>query len=254
MSSEGGVFFAHDFETGELGPWDNLSDPRADHVKVTDDPARVFRGGHSAEMTAQHGPETGGKLVKWFLPGYDQVHARWYCMFAEDFDQGSYLHFCNLMGGTPHDRFAAFGKAGKQPNGTDFFITGLDPYREYGRYPAPGAMGFYTYWPEMKQSGDGHYWGNAFMSDPLVVVERGRWYCMEMMVQCNTPGEHDGEQAAWIDGERVIHVPGLRWRDTDELKIHCFWLELYIHHSPKLNRVWFDEVALSTEYIGPVSG
>ncbi len=247
------VFFSHDFETGEIGPWDNLSDPRATSVKVTDDPARVFRGRYAAEVTAGKGPETGGKLVKWFLPGYEEVHARWYCMFAEDFDQGKYLHFCNLLGGPPNNRFAAFGKAGRRPTGGDFFISGLEPHRAHADQP-PGAMGFYTYWPDMKQAPDGNYWGNVFLSDPLVAIERGRWYCMEMMLKLNTPGRPDGEQAAWIDGERVIHTTGLRWRDTDELKIHCFWLELYVHNSPQVNRVWFDQVALSTEYIGPVEG
>jgi hypothetical protein len=35
------------------------------------------------------------------------------------------------------------------------------------------------------------------------------------------------------------------------MRVNCFWLELYVHNSPCLNRVWFDDVALSTAYIGP---
>jgi hypothetical protein len=76
---------------------------------------------------------------------------------------------------------------------------------------------------------------------------------MEMMVACNTPGRDDGEQAAWLDGREVLHISGLRWRDTEALKIHCFRLHLYIHDSPSVNRVWFDNVALSTSYIGPMN-
>ena len=45
------------------------------------------------------------------------------------------------------------------------------------------------------------------------MIERGRWYCFEVMVKLNEPGEHDGEQD---------------------------------------NTCWFDDVVISTEYIGPI--
>jgi hypothetical protein len=73
---------------------------------------------------------------------------------------------------------------------------------------------------------------------------------MEIMLKCNTPGRHDGEQAAWIDGEKVLHVKDIRWRDIPELKIHAFWLDLYVHDGLQVNRVYFDDVALGHSYIG----
>jgi hypothetical protein len=187
----------------------------------------------------------------WFLPGYDRVYARWYCQFAEDFEQGNFMHFNRLFGGPPNDPYAAFGHAGTRPTGTDRFSTGIEPWSDYKKNPAPGVMAFYSYFPDMKASSDGKYWGNMFFTDPPVQIVRGRWYCVEMMVKCNTPGKHDGEQTAWIDGKQVVHVEGMRWRDVEELKVHCFRISLYLHDSPKVNRVWFDNVAVSTKYIGP---
>jgi hypothetical protein len=114
-------------------------------------------------------------------------------------------------------------------------------------------MAFYTYYPDMKPDRQGDHYGNMFFSDPIVTLERGRWYCIEMMVRCNTPGKADGEQAAWIDGKEAVHVTGLRWRDIEELKVHCFRISLYLHDSPRVNRVWFDNVAVSHSYIGPAN-
>jgi hypothetical protein len=246
------VFFYDDFESGDLSKWDDrdqdLSDP---NLTVVSDPEHVRSGAHALQITAPLGPESGAKLPVWFPPGYDTVNARWYCMFAPDFDQGNLMHFVHLLGGPPDDPFAAFGKAGTRA--TSWFSTGFEPWRAWGRHPAPGAMMFYTYYPEMKPSRDGRWWGNMFMTEPPFTIEPGRWYCMEIMLKCNTPGKTDGEQAAWIDGRQVLHVRGLRWRDSDAIKIHCFWLLLYIHESAQLNRVWFDDIALGRAYIGPLT-
>lgn len=253
-ASNADVFFRDDFESGDLSKWDrrgrDLSDP---NVTVISDPENVFSGRYALQVTGTKGLETGGSVATWFMPGYDTVYARWYCKFSSDFDQGNFMHFNRLMGGPPGDYFAAFGHAGTSPNGRDRFSTGIEPWHDYGRHAPPGAMAFYTYYPDMLQARDGHYWGNMFFTEPLVTLERNRWYCIEMMVKCNTPGKADGEQAAWIDGKEVVHVTGLRWRDIEELKVHCFRLSLYLHESPKTNRVWFDNVAVSHSYIGPAT-
>ncbi len=253
-ASNPAVFFYDGFETGDFSKWDNRNGDYANpSLKVTADLANVFSGRYSLEITGQPGPETGGSLPVWFMPGYDTVYARWYCKFAEDFDQGNFMHFNRLMAGPPGDYYAAFGHAGTRPNGKDRFTTGIEPWHDYGKNPAPGVMAFYSYFPDMKPDRQGNYYGTMFFTDPPVLIERGRWYCVEMMVKANTPGKHDGEQAAWIDGKEVVHVTGLRWRDIEELKVHCFRLSLYLHDSPRVNRVWFDNIAVSTQYIGPAT-
>ncbi len=251
---EEALIFTDDFESGTLAEWDaesDVNDPA--RLRLTDDPAHVFRGKYAVEITAQVGAGTGAKLNKWFMPGYGQVHARWYCQFAGDFDQGNHMHFVHLLANRADNKWSAFGKAGLKPGGADFFTTGLEPWRDWGRHPAPGELMLYTYHMDMPIDPKmGKYWGEMMRPAPSVIIERGRWYGMEMMVKANTPGQADGEQAFWVDGQLIGRFTGIRWRDTPDLKINDFWLMLYVHNSPKINRVWFDEVAIGTEYIGPV--
>ena len=83
-----------------------------------------------------------------------------------------------------------------------------------------------------------------------IVVKRDRWYCLEHMIQANTPGETDGELAAWIDGKLYIHYTGFRWRTSDEVKLKRFDIGVYVHQATRDNTVWYDDVVLSTGYIG----
>ncbi|HJN19214.1 MAG TPA: hypothetical protein QGH10_27225, partial [Armatimonadota bacterium] len=58
--------------------------------------------------------------------------------------------------------------------------------------------------------------------------------------------------AAWSDGELYIHLTGFRWRSTDELKLKRVSLGLYVHQSTRPNTVWYDDIVLSTGYVGLV--
>jgi hypothetical protein len=40
--------------------------------------------------------------------------------------------------------------------------------------------------------------GTEFVSRPDVIAELDRWYCYEMMVKANTPGQRDGRVALWL--------------------------------------------------------
>lgn len=250
------VIFSDDFEGGNLSRWDEDSVRDKPHrLRLTTDPEHVYRGKYAVEMLSQVGKETGigSKLNKWFLPGYDQVYVRWYCKFAPDFDQGDLMHFVHLLANRLDNKYSAFGKAGIKPKGDDFYTTCIEPYRDWGRNPAPGEMTFYSYHLDMPIDPKmNKYWGQSFRPKVKFIPERGRWYCMEMMMKANTPGQADGEQAFWIDGEMKGHFTGIRWRTTGALKINCFWLLLYIHDSPKVNHIWFDEVVISQDRIGPL--
>ena len=48
---------------------------------------------------------------------------------------------------------------------------------------------------------------------------------------------------------------GIEWRTAEDLKINAFWLMSYITDrwtKHPVNRVWFDDVVVATEYIGPI--
>ena len=60
--------------------------------------------------------------------------------------------------------------------------------------------------------------------------------------------------AAWIDGELHIHATGFRWRTAPEVRIKRAGYGIYVHQADRDNRVWYDDVVLSTGYIGPLGG
>jgi hypothetical protein len=241
------VIFADGMESGKA-VWDNRE---GKGPQVTSDPKRVHSGKFAAELICPPGKGAGAPgLVKWFDPGYEQVYARWYVMFAEDYDQGDLHHAAgNLVGMNDH---WLLGVSGRKPDGTDMFSTGLETWRDWKRNPPPGEMFMYTYYPDMKRDPDGNYWGNMFRPAKKTLLDRGRWYCLEMMVKLNHPDRADGEQAFWVDGKLVGHFTGIRWRTVDTLKVNGFWLELYIHDNPKANTLWYDDAVVSRSYIGPM--
>ena len=78
------------------------------------------------------------------------------------------------------------------------------------------------------------FWFDRNNSSPDLMVERGKWICVEHMMKLNDVGDSNGEQALWIDGKLVSHLskgnpkgvwifdkftpgkggPGIRWNDA----------------------------------------
>jgi len=245
------VIFTEDFEDADFAEWDADSNHQSERIVLTDNPENVYHGQYAAKFTIKPNGPKGAKLNKWFMPGYDQIYTRFYFKFAEDFDQGNLMHWVHILGNRVDDKWSAFGQAGIRPSGDDFFSIGIEPWRAWGQNPPPGVITFYTYHMNMPQDpNSGKYWGESFISEPPFQIEPGRWYGMQTMVKANTPGQADGEQALWIDGEKVIHTRGLRFRTTRDVRLNGFWLSLYLHDTPQTNTCWFDELVISTKPIG----
>lgn len=258
LRTGGTVFFSEDFEDGDFDDWFDAYGP----PQVVSDPFQAYSGNNALMCLARYeGDRSSTSSIKyWFHPGYDRVYYRWYCRFENDFDQGWGMHFCSLYAVQGDNKWNEMGKAGIKPEGDDRFGTGFEPWSNWGSLTPPGRMQFYTYWHEMEpdiydDNGDGipdiHYWGNTFFPETPVIPQRGRWTCMEIMMKANDPGENNGEMAAWTDGQLCMHLGGFDWRTTDELKLKRISLGVYVHNNPKDNVVWFDDVVLSTGYIGP---
>jgi hypothetical protein len=183
--------------------------------------------------------------------------------------------------------------AGKPPAGDKSFWTGIEPFGDSWTWD------YYTYWCEMRGSPPhGQTWGNSFVRDDRLKVERGRWVCVEVMAKMNDVGDRNGELALWIDGKPVSHlgkgfptgkwvfdkfVPGqgggsarwndktgaredfetapdgepfagFRWRTAKELDLNFVWAYVYITGAAPghVSKVWFDDIVVATEYIGPL--
>ena len=249
----GEIIFSDDFESGELADhWDQVNIRTAANGGLETDPEHVYSGKRSLKLTsvANKGQSSVAQVVRWFLPGYDKLYYRYYAMFARDFDQGNFMHWTMIGGSRTDDKFSGFGKAGIKPNGTDFFTAMFEPAREMKKYPPPGALQFSVSYPEMKAAKDGVYWTNSVHPDEPVVLERNRWYCLEAMVKLNEIGKTDGELAFWVDGKELLHVRDFHWRDSDVLRLNYFWFSVYIHQAMQDNTCWYDNLVISTEYIG----
>ena len=261
LQTPGEVFFSDGFETdASLENYFEIRGLEDGRTQLVDDPHKINSGRGAIRFTApaRVGQASGAGASLWFGPeGYDVVYFRRYIMFAADYDQGNLNHTGGgLAGVAGSNRWGGMGQAGIRPNGDDRFTCSFEPWRDWQRYPAPGYMFLYTYWMDMKQSGDGHYWG-TFMEPPedrRVVLERDRWYCLEQMIRVNDIGQTNGELAAWIDGRLYIHYRGFRWRTAEEVKIKRASFGIYIHEAQQDNTVWYDDVSLSTGYIGPLPG
>jgi len=247
--------FREDFEDFDPARWDDLG-RFPDNLRIVEG---GVGGGRCLEVTATLGEDTGGHLYKLLEPGLETCHLRFYVRFEAA--HGYVHHFVHLTGYHPPTRWPQ-GGAGERPRGDERFSTGIEPWGAWGRHPPPGAWQFYSYWCEMQAAPDGRFWGNAFAPETPVLVERDRWICVEIRLVCNDPGRADGSQTLWIDGREVGEWGGIRWRTDARLKVNGLWLLDYITpdtqrrngvQAPRrVNRVRFDEVVVSREYIGPL--
>ncbi len=258
LERPGDVFFHDEFESTEsLKKYFEVRGLREGRAKLTTNAELAHKGNGAIQFTAvaRDGRESGAGATAWFGPkGYDRVYFRRYIKFAADYDQGNLNHVGGgLTGVAGTNRWAAMGSAGIRPKGDDHFKSAFEPWRDWRRYPSPGYMFLYTYWMDMKRDRDGNYWGNMLgpAQDERVVLQRDKWYCLEHMIQVNDPGKANGELAAWIDGKLYIHYTGFRWRSTPDVKLKRFGIGVYVHRATQDNTVWYDDVALSTGYIGP---
>ena len=254
IASHSGVIFADNFETGELGArWDEKGVGKGKALSFAS-PRDEICGRRCLKVEARLGENQGDGLTKWFEP-VPRIFVRFYVRFDPGCD---YVHhFVTLRankGLRDGDKWTGFGSAGLRPAGDERFSTALEPWGNWARWPAPGKWNFYSYWHEMRSSPDNKYWGNSFLPEPQDVIPKDRWICAEFMLQQNTPGQPDGEQAFWIDGHLLGHWRGINWRKTDTLQANALTLESYVTdrwtRNPT-NIVYFDNLVIAREYIGP---
>jgi hypothetical protein len=230
-------------------------------------PAAASAGYRGASLTFRSC--SGTKRSGCTLTGYEKLHFRAWVKLAQDHQ---YVHHFLAVSGCRPDRYwETDGNAGCRPNGARWAGTTLDFNNRHELF-------FYTYYPGMRcdQGGycSGTYaqnicdgcaaknmpcdngleccWGNLFRPASTVVLPRGEWVCLEIMMQLNSVGSSDGEMAFWINDSLALHVTGMHWRDVPELQLNKAWLQHYIASgdATQSNRVWFDDVVVSTQKIG----
>ena len=242
------IIFQDDFESGNLSKWDEAPARYA----VKSDPSN---SGQKAVQGLISSTQKSGELNKWFLPGYDDVYVRFDMRYEGAFlngPEGSGLHLTSIMGNQLTNKWSASGKAGIRPNGTDFFLTNpLPETAAQTQNQSVLPMELYSQWPEMSCPSNydllasRNCYGNPIaQSSPKVDTNDGQWDTYVTRVKANTIGQRDGLQQMWIDGKKVIEQSNLRWRDTTNLKVNQFSIQLYMEEVPKAESVWFDNVTI----------
>jgi hypothetical protein len=246
--------------------------------------SRYTSVGHSAGMAFSTSKPAGSPGSRSLQMGTDPVNPastlyktfpndqQWYLRYYVNYNSTvEYGHTSAWLGG--YNPLLSFPnpQAGSKPAGNDRFSTGVEPLSFDNDRWMP-----YTYWKDMRQAGDGKYWGNVFLpSDTSLRMARNRWYCVETMVKLNNPvTDSNGELAVWIDGQKIIHLGkgfpngswsggtftqnasgspfgGFQWRSDSALNLNWIWLQNYVTSAP--STVQFDHVVLARNYIGCLS-
>ena len=257
--------------------WDTVK--QKDIMSLSNDVPKGSADNQSLLMTHEPG-QGSGYLYRQLLPGYDKIFVRYYVKF--DLQCAPLSHFGAWIGGYNPPTSWPQGGAGTRPTGKDRFTTGVEPYGD------DWAWDFYTYWQGMHVHGDGKYWGTTFLvSGSKPAVEKGKWVCVETMVQMNDPiTSFNGAQAFWIDGKlfrrggQIVSYfgpgfprgewtggwwrpdansdstfEGFRWRRVKDLAVNFVWIQAYMPRTLKgrVSKIWFDNIIVAKEYIGPIS-
>lgn len=275
-----------DFDTWLAGSEFNAGVGLDDRGRVTLDTEQIHGGGHALYMPAAASANYQGANLGWrkcqgpqkegcdgAMASYEELHMRAWVRFAPD--HKVVHHFLNIGGSQP-DRFYSLGSSGCRRAGVHSMGATVDSKEDTHH------TFFYTYHPEMSCGPDcvsymgqqwvegncAHCtdigmptcedqlqccWGDEYAPDPPVAFPVGQWFCFEMMVKANTPNQHDGVMAYWIDGQLGHQVDDMMWRTVPELALNRASLQHYNEtedvggHS---NKAWFDDVVVSTARIG----
>lgn len=264
IGNDPNVIFSEDFEGDGLDPilsdWEYAS--HTERMFVSSDTPDFSVGNQSLFMSGS------ADLYQRLLPGYDQLYIRFYAKFEADCQSAG--HWVWLGGRYPSVPWP-WPEAGICPDGNERWSTGVEPMGSHWSWD------FYTYWMGMRSAPSGDCWGNTFSGRPSPwPVSKNEWICLEFMVKMNDPATaHNGEQAFWINGEKMAHLgpgfpagtwiwdgfyphegeaafEGFQWRNCPDLNINYVWLEHYVPSDPDCG-CWFDDLIIATEYIGPLS-
>ncbi|MBN1674638.1 MAG: hypothetical protein JXR37_26565 [Kiritimatiellae bacterium] len=215
IESDPKVVFVERFDQDSIDAlakrYDNVK--RKDIMTFSNDALPGSADGQCLLITHTGGDGTGAHLYNrirnrqggW---GYDRLFARFYVRF--DKDCHAIHHFGTNISGRRDPKPWPIGQAGLRPKGDERFSVSFEPHGKGWTWD------YYAYWMEMGGSPPaGKTWGNSFIRDPALKVDRDRWICIELMVTMNDLGESNGEVACWIDGKRVSHLgqgfPNGKW-------------------------------------------
>jgi hypothetical protein len=256
--------FCSGFEEGNKDIWDDYDDNPDETNLLMEDPGPLdLLGNHVMRLRVPAG-RGGADLVKVLDGSYDKLYARWYVKWEVGYDFNARNHGSGLHAGDRN----LLGRSDYRPEGDDWFCSWIEPIPDNHRLNA------YTYYRGMYMDcadPQGTCWGDHFpcMFDEGTnycekpqhretvlppVMETGRWYCIEMMLDGGTPTTNeanaDGTLDFWVDGLEIGPWDDLWLRTTPDLKLTVLWLSIFHHGDHSQEGLMFDNVVVSTSRIG----
>jgi hypothetical protein len=266
IASDPAVVFVDDFES--YGSALNLSTRwnevfHSPNIRIATESGNFFGGRKALEFTVpRQSSEVSNNAIKYVSPGRDVLFLRYYAKYDRGFNVLGSSHNGSSMS-------ARYCCPGQRADGFNKFFVSYEAGREDTSTDNPGMLNVYIYHPDQRDVWGDHFFptgrvlpfdrtpgdfGPTFIARPDVKPELGRWYCYELMVKANTPGQRDGRVAVWLDGKLVGDFPNLRLRETTTLKIDKFSIDLHVHsNSLGVAKKWYDNVVAATSYIGPMA-
>src|SRR4029453_6641080 len=259
------VIFADDFESYSsvaslTSRWNEAY--HTANIRIATESGHFFSGKKALEFTVpQQSSEVSNTVIKYVSPGQDILFLRYYAKFDKGF---------NVLGSSHNGSTIAakYCCAGVPADGYNKFLVSYEAWRSETTTANPGLLNTYIYHPDQRDVWGDHFFptgivspftlvpfdfGPQFVSRPDVIPERDRWYCYELMVKANTPGQRDGRIALWLDGKLIADFPNLRLRETDALKIDKFSIDLHVRSNTLgVPKKWNDNGGAAPSYIGPM--
>lgn len=284
------VVFAEDFDQASVeevaARWESVAG--SEIMSLSDESPPGSAGEKSLLMTHVGGRE-GGHLYRRLAPGFERLFIRFYVKF--DRDCAGIHHFFHVGGYNPATPYPQGGAGerprgderftvGIEPYGKDWVWDYYAYWMEMRGSPPRGQTwgNSFVRDPELKVARDtwiciesmiqlndvGESNGElALWIDGRQVSHLGPGFPHGNWVYDKfTPGA-GGDGVRWDDARRrpeYFTVPaagqpfeGFRWRDDDKLKLNFLWVLLYMTDVPPghVSKVWFDDIVVATEYIGP---
>jgi hypothetical protein len=265
IASDPAVIFADDFESyasaaGLSSRWNEVF--HSSNVRIASEPGNVLSGGKALEFTVpKQSGEVSNHAAKYVSPERDVLFLRYYAKFDAGFNVLGSSHNGNTVS-------ARYCCPGQRADGYNKFLVSYEAGRWETVTANPGSLNIYVYHPDQRDVYGDHFYptgrilpfdrtpgdfGPEFVARPEVVPVLGRWYCYELMVKANTPGQRDGRIAMWLDGKLIADFPNVRLRETSALKIDRFTIDLHVgSNTLAVAKKWYDNVVAATSYIGPM--
>jgi hypothetical protein len=286
------VVFVENFEAESLDTilerWESVQ--HKEILSLSADAPETGGAGKSLLMTHVGGKGDGAYLYRQLKPGYDTLHVRFYVKF--DRDCAPIHHFFHVGGYNPATAWPQGGAGqrprggerfttGIEPHGDAWNWDYYSYWMEMRGSPPRGQTWGNSFLGDSKPDVERGKWicvelmmklndlGDtngemALWIDGRQVSHVGKGFPKGKWIYDKFLPGAGGEGVRWSDEKRGperldfpeegLPFEGLRWRSDERLKLNFLWVLLYITRAPQdhVSKVWFDNIVVATEYIGPI--